>query len=35
MPQEDTYDQFDAIGVNSYFGWYPGSQGSLGDRQDL
>jgi beta-glucuronidase len=35
MPQEDTYDQFDAIGVNSYFGWYPGSQGSLEDRQDL
>ncbi len=35
MPQEDTYAQFDAVGVNSYFGWYPGSQGTLEDRQDL
>ncbi len=35
MPQEDTYDQFDAIGVNSYFGWYPGSGGTLDDRNGL
>jgi beta-glucuronidase len=35
MPQEDTYDQFDAIGVNSYFGWYPGSGGTLDDRSGL
>ena len=33
--QSDTYAQFDAIGVNSYFGWYPGSQGTLDDRNGL
>jgi beta-glucuronidase len=33
--ESDTYAQFDAIGVNSYFGWYPGSGGTLDDRNGL
>jgi beta-glucuronidase len=35
VPQSDDYAQFDAIGLNSYFGWYPGPGGSLDDRQGL
>jgi beta-glucuronidase len=34
-PQSDDYAQFDAIGLNSYFGWYPGPSGSLEDRTGL
>jgi beta-glucuronidase len=35
MPQSDDYARFDAIGVNSYFGWYQGPSGSLDDRNGL
>ena len=35
MPQSDTYSQFDAVGLNSYFGWYPGPSGELDDRSGL
>jgi beta-glucuronidase len=34
-PQQDAYARFDAIGVNSYFGWYPGAGGTLDERTDL
>ena len=27
--------EFDAIGLNSYFGWYPGPSGQLANREDL
>ena len=33
--QSDTYAQFDAIGLNSYFGWYPGPNGELDNRAGL
>lgn len=32
---QSAYAPFDLIGVNSYFGWYPGPGGSIGDRDDL
>lgn len=35
IPQSDDYAKFDAIGLNSYFGWYPGPAGSLADRSGL
>jgi beta-glucuronidase len=35
VPESDDYAQFDAIGLNSYFGWYPGPGGSLDDRTGL
>jgi beta-glucuronidase len=35
MPQEDVYSAFDAVGLNSYFGWYPGPSGELDDRTAL
>jgi beta-glucuronidase len=35
VPQSDDYAQFDAIGLNSYFGWYQGPSGSLDDREGL
>jgi beta-glucuronidase len=35
VPQSDDYAQFDAIGLNSYFGWYPGPSGTLDDRAGL
>lgn len=35
VPQSDDYAQFDAIGLNSYFGWYQGPGGSLDDRTGL
>jgi beta-glucuronidase len=35
VPQSDDYAQFDAIGLNSYFGWYPGPGGSVDDRRGL
>jgi beta-glucuronidase len=35
IPQSDDYAQFDAIGLNSYFGWYAGPSGSLDARESL
>jgi beta-glucuronidase len=35
MPASSSWLQFDAIGLNSYFGWYPGPNGELADRTDL
>jgi beta-glucuronidase len=35
IPESDDYAQFDAIGLNSYFGWYQGPSGSLDDRDGL
>lgn len=32
---QDVYRVVDAIGVNSYFGWYPGPNGTTADRADL
>ena len=29
------YDEFDLIGVNTYFGWYPGPNGTIADRRLL
>jgi beta-glucuronidase len=33
--KQDLYSKVDALGVNDYFGWYPGPHGSLGDRNGL
>jgi beta-galactosidase/beta-glucuronidase len=33
--KQDLYTKLDALGVNDYFGWYPGPQGSLADRSGL
>jgi beta-glucuronidase len=35
MPPQPSWLEFDAIGLNSYFGWYPGPSGQLADRADL
>jgi beta-glucuronidase len=35
MPPQPAWLEFDAIGLNSYFGWYPGPSGQLADRADL
>ena len=35
MPQQDIYTKFQAVGLNSYFGWYPGPSGELDDRAGL
>jgi beta-glucuronidase len=32
QPPFDVYHELDAIGINSYFGWYPGPNGSTEDR---
>jgi beta-glucuronidase len=32
---QDVYRVVDAIGVNSYFGWYPGPNGTTVNREDL
>ena len=32
---QSAYRVFDLIGVNSYFGWYPGPNGSVADRDTL
>ncbi len=34
-PPDDVYHRFDALGINSYFGWYPGPNGQTEDRQRL
>jgi beta-glucuronidase len=31
----DVYTSLDAIGVNNYFGWYPGPAGTVEDRTEL
>jgi beta-glucuronidase len=31
----DVYHELDAIGINSYFGWYPGPNGSTENRERL
>jgi beta-glucuronidase len=33
--KQDVYTKLDALGVNDYFGWYPGPQGSLTDRSGI
>ena len=33
-PQE-SFSNFDLLGFNSYFGWYPGRQASIADRDNL
>ena len=35
MPPQPAWLEFDAIGLNSYFGWYPGPGWQLADRADL
>jgi beta-glucuronidase len=32
---ESAYSRFDILGLNSYYGWYPGSRGSIADRELL
>ena len=34
-PRPRLYRRLDAIGINSYFGWYPGPGGQLNDRTKL
>jgi beta-glucuronidase len=34
-PPHPVWLEFDAIGLNSYFGWYPGPSGQLAHREDL
>jgi beta-glucuronidase len=34
-PPHPVWLEFDAIGLNSYFGWYPGPSGQLTHRDDL
>ena len=33
--KQDVYTTLDALGVNDYFGWYPGPGGSIADRAAL
>ena len=33
--QRSSYKYFDLLGVNTYFGWYPGPNGSIADRKQL
>jgi beta-glucuronidase len=33
--KQDVYTRLDAIGVNDYFGWYPGPMNSIADRNGL
>ncbi len=35
IPPHPVWQEFDAIGLNSYFGWYPGPSGEVADRNDL
>jgi len=35
VPPIGVFQSLDAIGVNSYFGWYPGPGGTVGDRNGL
>jgi len=35
IPPSPSWLEFDAIGLNSYFGWYPGPSGEVADRNDL
>ena len=35
VAKQDIYLHLDVIGVNDYFGWYPGPHGSLADRTQL
>ncbi len=32
---QPAFNDFDLLGFNSYFGWYPGRQGSIADRDNL
>ena len=32
---QSSFSNFDLIGFNSYFGWYPGRQASIADRENL
>jgi beta-glucuronidase len=33
--QKSSYKQVDLLGVNTYFGWYPGPNGTIADRRRL
>jgi beta-glucuronidase len=33
--RQSLYATFDALGINDYFGWYPGPDGSIADRAGL
>ncbi|MGI8596438.1 MAG: glycoside hydrolase family 2 protein [Thermoleophilaceae bacterium] len=35
LPRPGIYRRLDILGVNSYFGWYPGPGGSVADRSNL
>jgi beta-glucuronidase len=35
VPPDDIYHRFDALGINNYFGWYPGPNGQTEDRHRL
>ncbi|HEV2062262.1 MAG TPA: glycoside hydrolase family 2 TIM barrel-domain containing protein [Solirubrobacteraceae bacterium] len=36
FPKQETYDRFDLLGINSYFGWYQGDENhETGDLADL
>jgi beta-glucuronidase len=33
--RQSLYTELDALGVNDYFGWYPGPENSIANREDL
>jgi beta-glucuronidase len=35
VEKQDVYRRLDVIGINDYFGWYPGPAGSISDRGGL
>ena len=35
VARQELYEHLDALGVNDYFGWYPGPNGSLANREAL
>jgi beta-glucuronidase len=35
LGETSLFESFDALGVNDYFGWYPGPDGSIVNREDL
>jgi beta-glucuronidase len=35
VPRQSAYNPLDALGVNTYFGWYPGPNGQVEEKDDL
>jgi beta-galactosidase/beta-glucuronidase len=35
IARQGLYTELDAIGMNDYFGWYPGPENSIANREDL